>query len=346
MRKIVGLVLGVFLVASACPAYGGKPGKGEVTVLQPGQWAPARPSDEHVVPGVAGTWTPARTQTQIRDDILAQERSRAPECVSPRIANTLIAATDVVQKEGGKFIAQWALESWLVDRCGEIVPYYVTRIFGPRKGEEAYKAVPAEAFSDYAGDHVALLKLKELAEQREAQRAAGEWEALNVPFPPIWKVAFWRRDEATHTVIFEMLPENESLADWRSMRTVQLLSGESRPTPEELLNGARELRRELCGSEQAPAAMEEGAAVRNGTVPLVCERVPRTDLAEVTLAKAIAGRRYVYYVHLGWRTAAGDRASVLEALKEQIAAGWQWLEQVHVCDTVRDPSGCESPFFL
>jgi hypothetical protein len=294
----------------------------------------------------AGTWTQARTQAQIRDDILGQERGLAPECASPRIANTVIAAPDVVQRAGGKFVTQWSLESWLVDRCGQTVPYYVTRLFGARKGEEAYTAEPAEVLRNYTGDHVALLKLKELAAQREAQRAAGEWEDLNVPFPPGWKVAFWRRDEPSHTVIYEMLPENESLEDWRSMITVQLVTGDVRPTPQELLNGARTLRQQLCGSEQAPAVMEEGTAVTTGTVLLICERIPKTDVAEVTLAKAIAGRRYVYYVHLGWRTATGDRASVMKALEERIAAGRKQLELVRVCDAVRDPSGCENPFFF
>jgi len=345
MRTIVGLaIIGILMVTSGCPAYGYEPGRGEVTVLKPGQWAPARPSDEHVVPGVAGTWTPARTQAQIRDDILAQERSRAPECASPRITNTLIAATDVVQTAGGKFIAQWALESWLVDRCGQRVSYYVNRIFGA--GKEAYKAVPAETFSDYAADHVALLKLQELAAKREAKRAAGEWEDLNVPLPPAWKVAFWNRDESSNVVIFEMLPEHESLKDWRSMITVQLLSTDLGLTLQELLNGVRKMRRDLCGSEQAPVTMEERTAFPSATVMLVCERLPKSDVAEVTLAKAIAGRRYLYYVHLGFHTAAGDRASVLQALKEQIEAGWQRLEQVHLCDAQRDTSGCESPFFL
>jgi hypothetical protein len=124
------------------------------------------------------------------------------------------------------------------------------------------------------------------------------------------------------------------------------LFGDVRPTPEELLNGARELRQELCGSDQESVILDRGATVLAGTVLLVCERVPKTDYAEVTLAKAIAGRSYLYYVHLGWRTSPGDRGTVLKAMDEKIVQGRKFLDSVRLCDSARELNGCESPFFL
>lgn len=314
-------------------------------VLKAGEWAPLQSAERRIVPGVAGVWISSGLQTELRDAVIAMDRAASTDCPSAQIVNSWVSTPDIQWGNKSGLIADFSLQTWVVERCGARADYRVLFAW-PRAGKLNVSIRPVLGLKEYWGHPLVDSTIKQLVAEREGQRAAGEWEDLNVPIPPLWKLAFRRRDELSRTAIFEMLPEKETLKDWRSMITVQLLFGDVRPTPEELLNGARELRQELCGSDQESVILDRGATVLAGTVLLVCERVPKTDYAEVTLAKAIAGRSYLYYVHLGWRTSPGDRGTVLKAMDEKIVQGRKFLDSVRLCDSARELNGCESPFFL
>jgi len=306
-------------------------------------------ADVRLVPGVSGLWFPSSVQRQISDRILATEREIAPDCSTPRITSSVTAAPIFgrIDRHG----EQRLYHTLTVDRCGTRAEY-MAGIWSMPSGE-AYTMIKSrdEMLAVLAEEST---HFTDAVEKRNRDRESGDWLDLNLPMPASWWPAFTSPETDGVPAIYEYLPKRQKLKKWKEMITIQVIRGESRMTPEQLTEGARQARKELCGSEQEAVSLGNDGFAFDPTVPasssaqvlLICEKLPKTKKAEVTLAKALAGKNHLYYVHWGWRVRSADRAKVLQELETKLQEALKTMDQVRLCNPVKDPATCSSPFFL
>jgi hypothetical protein len=306
------------------------------------------PADKQLVPGVAGRWFPADIQGNIRDSILNMERVSAADCATPHIINTFTAAPLLLRIN--RPAEHLEIQAWIVDRCGSSVEYLVGIMTMP-SGVFRKIRLRDEMLTELAEDDQLF---RDAVEERDRDRASGDWLDLNLPVPLGWKLAFTQPESDGVPAIYEYLPRRQKLKNWKTMLTIQVISEESRPTPAELIENARQRRKELCGSEQEAMTLGNDGSMLAPTAPdsssaqvlLICERVSESKKAEVTLAKALAGKNHLYYVHWGWRVRTGNRAKVLQELETELEEALAMMEQVRLCNPVMDPDRCANSFFL
>lgn len=321
-----------------------QPVKAEIVEI--GFSLPFYSAETRVVPGVAGIWTGAGAQVFVRDDILAKERAGTPDCAAPSITNTFVAAPDMIATHKNGRSTSHFLQTWTVDRCGTAVTYAVEYIEAPGQAVRVRIEPAAELFAD-AGTDMFYAKLKEAAAQRERDRASGDWADLNLPMPPGWHalVAMPSKNPAR----FAYVPPGQTAKNWRSKITITVIGGDSLLSPLELVEGARKAGMSACPMEQDPVVVTPvtGSSVLPGAkVLLVCERRPKSKLADVMLAKAVAGKHHLYLVQQEWSVPAGDRAAILKSLEVELATAEAMLGEVRLCNPASDPANCPSPFFL
>jgi hypothetical protein len=313
-----------------------------------GFWFPLGTAETRLVPGAAGIWTASKVQAHIRDDILAQDRAAAPECATPSIVNTYVAAPDLIVTHDRGRVSLHSLQVWTVDRCDTEVSYgveYINALEGQAMRLH-YRAKPiVDLFAD-AGADVSQAALQDASAQRERDRASGDWADLNLPMPPGWRVVV----QPSHNgfVNFEYVPPGQTAKDWRSLIRISVVF-DPKLTPGEFVAGAVKAFQDACGGDQD--ALVPTPAAGTSTIPgaralHVCRKAVDKKLIEVVLAKAVAGKRQLYFVQHEWRVPAGDRAAVLKSLEAELAAAERMLDEVRVCNPVADPAGCPSPFFL
>lgn len=306
-------------------------------------------ADERIVPGVSGLWLPSDVQRLIRDKVLAMERKTAADCSTPRITNSVTAAPIFARINGNG--EQRLYHTWTIDRCGTNATY-MAGIWSMPSGQAYTMIKPRDEMLVVLAEEGA--HFTDAIEKRNRDRESGDWLDLNLPMPATWQPAFTSPASAGAPAIYEYLPKGQKLKKWKEMITIQVISGESRMTPEELTEGARQRRKELCGSEQEAVFLGNDGSASDPTAPgsssaqvlLVCEKLPKTKKAEVTLAKALAGKNHLYYVHWGWRVRSGDRAKVLQELETRLLEARAIMDQVRLCNPMKDPTTCSSPFFL
>ena len=340
------ILAAVAVAATAChPSWAAEwhPVKTELRKI--GLWCPMSTAETRVVPGAAGIWNGSKTQAHIRDYILAQDRAAAPDCATPSIVNTYVAAPDLMVTHRDGRESFHSLQTWTVNRCGTAVSYGVEYIDVQGQALQ-FRAEPiVDLFAD-AGADVSQAALKEAAAQRERDRASGDWVDLNLPMPPGWRAVIQAPGgEFGH---FEYLPPGQKAKNWRSLIRITVIV-DPKLTPGEFVAGAVKAVQDECGGEQdevvaTPAA---GTSTTPGAGALhVCQKAGDSELIEVMLAKAVAGKRQLYFVQQQWRVPAGDRAAVLKSLEAELATAQKMLDEVRVCNPVDDPAGCPSPFFL
>lgn len=310
-----------------------------------GFWCPVSTAQTRLIPGAAGIWTSSQVQALIRDDVLAQDRAAAPECATPSIVGTYVAAPDLIVTHADGRESFHSLQNWTVNRCGTAVAYGVEHI--DVKGQAMqYRAKPVvDLFADASTD-VSQAALKDAAAQRERDRASGDWADLNLPMPPGWRAVI--SPPPGEFGNFEYLPPGQKAKNWRSLIRITVIV-DPKLTPVEFVAGAVKVFQKACGGDQdevvaTPAAGT--ATIPGARVLHVCQKAGESKLMEVMLAKAVAGKRQLYFVQQEWRVPTGERAAVLKSLEAELAAAEKMLDEVRVCNPVDDPAGCPSPFFL
>jgi len=319
-----------------------------------GTYGPTASADTHVVPGVAGTWSRGATQRFLRDTIFEHARTQTPGCATPQVLMTYTAMPDVMtaKKAFGIPVAQRAFQLWDVDVCGGKVTYLVQlmwdggQLYGDAKPLQ--ELLTAEDLPKY--DQPVKLGI----ENRQQARAVGLWVDLNLPMPTGWNLASMQSSRNGGPATYEFVPAGDKAGSWKEMLTLQIFANQDRPPLRALVDGLRQARTASCGSEQEPASYGyDGApgpdaahAHSSAVLVLVCENVPRTGVAEVTLGKVLVGPDRTYYVHREWRVPKGDRSTVLLSVELQLAEARRFFEQVRLCNPAADPSGCPTPAFL
>ena len=154
-----------------------------------GAYGPTASADARVVPGVAGTWFKAVTQTSLRDTIFEHARKQAPGCATPQVVMTYTAMPDVMTAKKtfgivGIPVAQRAFQLWDIDVCGAKVTYLALlmweggQVYGGAKPLQDW--LTAKDLSKY--DQPVKLGI----ESRQQARAVGMSVDLNLPMPTEW----------------------------------------------------------------------------------------------------------------------------------------------------------------
>ena len=333
----------LFLVPGLVAAADAGPLPGEM-ILPPGQLSPI-PANARVVPGYAGTWRQSAAQETVRARILALEQKQPKPCAEPRIVDTVQAAPDLAETRPARI--HHALERWTVSACGASRIYEVWYRFEPKASRVA---VAESGSGDFQGElDPPYRRLLELAAERSREDAAGKARWLNLPLPQAWTYAgqagkpgqIWRTD---------FLPVGERQDAWTHMITVQgFPRGTGAGQARALLEGMHRAREARCGQPAGeiiaddPGRADSPAGDSLLTL-LVCPKVPETNYAELSLAKAIEGPDFVYLVQRTWRLPAASADSLRQDSADVLRTGGHFLSLVRLCDAANRRSDCPAPF--
>jgi hypothetical protein len=318
-----------------------------------GRYGPTSSADARVVPGVAGTWSKAATQTTLRDIIFKHARKKVPGCATPQVMMTYTAMPDIITTNpSGMAVAQRAFQLWDVDVCGSKVTYLAQLMWAD--GQLSGAASPLEDLLAASNLPKYDQPVKFGIENRQQARAVGAWLDLNLPMPAAWNLAAMQPSRAEAPATYEFVPVGQKADTWNEMLTLQVFANADRPSLREMAEGLRQARKVSCGSEQEPAIYGHDGALgpnapdtdSSALLLLICENIPGTEVAEVTLGKLLAGRDRAYYVHREWRVPKGDSNAVLLSIELKLAEARQFFEQVRLCNPAADPSGCPTPAFF
>jgi hypothetical protein len=165
-----------------------------------------------------------------------------------------------------------------------------------------------------------------------AQTQSGE--QLFILPPKGWLVGF--HDTKGNIDVTEVLPSGQTLKDWTEMLTVQIVTGPSGKSPQDVLKDQLEVVKNACediGAGQVSVAMENGYDTAMRAV--ACPKSKQWGDGELSLYKVITAHDRTYIVWRSWRGPSFNK----EHLPVPVEITNEWLafmQQVLVCDS-RDP---------
>lgn len=155
-------------------------------------------------------------------------------------------------------------------------------------------------------------------------------ENLIQPIPPGYRAGHHASDESG--ILRELVPEGETVHDWSSMVTTQVMRRGGRVAPDQFLAVMSKQWVEACaGSGARPVADGEQAGYRFALGMLSCPLNPATGKPEIALVKTMQGNDSLYVVQVAFRHMPSS---------EEIARWSNYLREVKVCDARLPERAC------
>jgi hypothetical protein len=150
--------------------------------------------------------------------------------------------------------------------------------------------------------------------------------------PSGWKMGFHARQG--NLQITEFVPEGQTVDNWKSLLTIQIVFGGLSKTPRQVFEEAVALGRRLCPNEESVLIT---TGEENG-YPFalwmqMCRNNPQVNQAEVTLFKVIQGNDSFYFVHRAWRMPTVSPNQAIPIDPNELVEWGRYMRHVGVCDT-------------
>ncbi|MDD3329347.1 MAG: hypothetical protein PHW25_19895 [Zoogloea sp.] len=301
------------------------------------------PADARRVPGQAGAWRPARSQSQVLERIQALEGRRTPPCTDVQVVETRQAAPDLF--EGSPRVTHHVLDRWTVRACGTVRQYDAWYRF--EKGSSSLVVIDNAGADFQAQLDAPYRRLRALATERAAADKTGLTPWINLPVPAGFVPAL--NESGPQGWRVEFVPRGQTEDEWLELISVQGLPRRAAPGQAlTLLEGMQETRASRCGIPAGPVELRlPGHSVPQGQVVqtyLICPRVLDTNYAELSLVKAIEGPDWLYVVQRTWRLPASSAERVQADSHKARAQAEAFLAEVRLCHPVTDAGTCPAAF--
>jgi hypothetical protein len=157
-------------------------------------------------------------------------------------------------------------------------------------------------------------------------------ENLMAIVPRGWKIGFQARQG--NLQITEFVPEGQTVDNWQSLLTMQIVFGGLSKTPRQVFEESVALSRRFCPNLEA-VLMTTGE--ENG-YPFalwmqMCRNNPQVNQAEITLFKVIQGNDSFYFVHRAWRVPTVSPNEAIPIDPNELVEWGRYMRLVGVCDT-------------